>query len=1012
MVNVSHPELKETKVQQLPVAELNILKSMRVDMCSESASKDFKLQSQQRFLRRVLSPESAIRNLLMVHGTGTGKTCTAIQIAEEYIIRPEFQSKRVLVIANPSVQDNFKSQIFDLSKISIDPDGLLLSKQCTGRRYLEIIQRAQAEPLRLTDRASREKVMRLSERILSEFYEFDGYLGFSNTIDKKKLNKTPNDYNQWIHDTFDDRLIIIDEAHNLRVTTETETSKLFALAIEHIIKTAKNVTLVLLTATPMFDKFDEILYYFNLFLWNDRKLDKNKNIPVSEIFDETGQFKEDQESRFRGWCQDYISYIKGENPFTFPFRLPPPDNLIAEINRDIDHFGQPIKSPRKYLKLTKSFVTPFQENAIQKLPIRASPEPGLICVYPEYKTFSEVFERSEGQYGYRKEFEKFLAPSKIALYSSKFGLIMNILNKSTGVAFIYSNLVEDGARLFAMCLEEHGFSNAIGDNFLKNTSGEVSKGSKGKYVLFTGETGDIEIKKALLRLKARENANGDDIRIIIASPKVSEGVDFKYVRQIHVLDPWYNMSRIEQVLGRGMRTCSHALLPFEEQNCTVYLHVCRYPNSKKETLDEYIYRVFVEEKGANIARLKKVIMESAMDCDLQQGINNLPKDWRELAIPQIRSEDKKKLNLRLVDMSAPTFQDTITDLVCNTTKYDEDGEHVRPLSAILDIRDEVFDKLLKLFAKKPIWSMEDLYTYPSLKQYTKEVLDYLIQNAIESRFELKDKQGRIGILESRDGILSITFVENDTLVEKLIKEDKGSVVALPDEAPIQEITVDTADIDIVAKKNAFEWPAYASEFEDAVLYWYIVDHELNADDRIKHFLALDWNNPPIYAKNLVTKMKNGDNMYILGSKKIYNAEKDLITPIGEEQDVYMKWLNERKNSFLENNTIPFASMKEDRFSFTVDEKSTEIRRSPRTKSITPRACTSYTESILNAFSEWLSGEKFPEQVKTKKDRCIYIDLLVRRAVLNGKEGIFWVTPEELDIFDEDENRKDLLKRLK
>ena len=847
---------------------------------------------------------------------------------------------------------------------------------------------------------------------MSEFYEFDGYLGFSNTIDKQKLDKTPNEYDKWIHETFDDRLIIVDEAHNLRVTTETETSKLFALAIEHIIKTANNVTLVLLTATPMFDKFDEILYYFNLFLWNDRRLDKSKNIPVSEIFDEKGQFRDAQESRFRGWCQDYISYIKGENPFTFPFRLPPPDNLIADIDRKIDHFGEQIKTPRKYLKLTKSFVSPFQANAIKKLPIRASPEAALICTYPDYKTFSEVFEKSEGQYAYRKDFEKFLSPSKVALYSSKFGLIMNIMNSSTGVVFVYSNLVEDGARLFAMCLEEHGYSNALGENFLRNTSGEVAKGSKGKYVLFTGETGDIEIKKALLRLKAKENANGDDIRVIIASPKVSEGVDFKYVRQIHVLDPWYNMSRIEQVLGRGMRTCSHASLPFEEQNCTVYLHVCRYPDSNVETLDEYIYRVFVEEKAANISKLKKVIMESAMDCDLQQGINNLPKDWRELTIPQIRSQDKKLLKLRLIDMSAPTFEDTVTDLVCRTTKDEEDPQHERPLSAILDIRDEVFDKLLKLFAKKPIWSMEDLYSHATMKQYTKEVLDYLIQNAIESRFELKDKAGRIGLLESRDGVLSITFSENDTMVEKLIKEDKGSVVALPDEAPVEQLEPETKDTDLIAKRNAYEWPPYATDFDETVLDWYLVDHEFTRDQRINHMLSLDWSNPPIYAKDLVTKMKNGDNMYILGSKRIYNAEKQLITPIGEEQDVYSKWVTARKNAFVENREKMFASMKEDAIVFNLDEKSTEIRRAPRTKVIGGRACTSYTEPVLNAFSEWLSGEKFPEQVKTKRDRCAYLDLLVRRAILNGKDDLFWLTPEELEIFNEDDHRKELLKRLK
>jgi superfamily II DNA or RNA helicase len=118
-------------------------------------------------------------------------------------------------------------------------------------------------------------------------------------------------------------------------------------------------------------------------------------------------------------------------------------------------------------------------------------------------------------------------------------------------------------------LEEHGFKSATGEPLLGKTSGEIAAGSKGQYALFTSETSDSEIKKTLARLRRRENLNGEDIRVIVASPKVSEGVDFRYVRQIHVLDPWFNMSRIEQVIGRGMRTCSHSLLPFEEQNCTV-----------------------------------------------------------------------------------------------------------------------------------------------------------------------------------------------------------------------------------------------------------------------------------------------------------------------------------------------------------------------------------------------------------------------------------------------------------
>jgi hypothetical protein len=299
---------------------------------------------------------------MLVHGTGSGKTCTAIQVAEEYIMRPEFQDKRVLVLANPSIQENFKNQIFDISRVTVDADGLLLSQQCTGRRYLDMLQRSQNEPLRYTDKASQSRIMNLASKMISEFYEFQGYAEFANILDRKKLSvKSGHELEDWIHKTFDNRLLIVDEAHNLRETTESESTKMVAIAIEQILKTANGVVLVMLTATPMYDKYDELLYYFNLFLWNDRLLDLKKSIRTNEIFTENGDFKEGQESVFRGWCQDYLSYVKGENPFTFPFRLPPPDELIAQPSTN-DINNKKIDKPRKYLTLTKY---KFQENMKQ-----------------------------------------------------------------------------------------------------------------------------------------------------------------------------------------------------------------------------------------------------------------------------------------------------------------------------------------------------------------------------------------------------------------------------------------------------------------------------------------------------------------------------------------------------------------------------------------------------------------------------------------------------------------------
>lgn len=1027
MVNITHPELAETQSQSLPPATLETLKHMRDDMCSVSSSRDFKLQPNQRFLRRVLSPDSPTRNLLMVHGTGVGKTCTAIQIAEEYILRPEFQDKRVFVLANPSIQENFKTQIFDITRVQTDVDGLLLSKQCTGRRYLDIIQRSQSEPLRLTDKNQQAKIMRMANRIIGEFYEFQGYQGFAKVVtDKQQELKSQNEMDNWIHETFDNRLIIVDEAHNLRETTESDSSKLVAIALERILKTANGVTLVLLTATPMYDQYDELLYYFNLFLWNDRRIDLKSAIKSSEIFTESGAFKEGGEEKFRGWCQDYVSFVKGENPFTFPFRLNPPDNLIAEPDRTTDIFGEPIQQQRKYLKLTKSFLSPQQEKAVKGLTVRATSDPRLICMFPENKSFRETFEKQESMYTYRGE--QFLAPSKVALYSSKFGLIMNILESSSGIVFVYSNLAESGAQLFSMCLEEHGYEPAIGSRLLKDTSNEISRGSKGKYVLFTSETSDSDINKALIRLKRPENANGSDIRVVIASPKVSEGVDFRYVRQIHVLDPWFNMSRIEQVLGRGMRTCSHSLLPFEDQNCTVYLHVCRYPNSTQETLDEFIYRVFVEAKAHKIAKVKRIVMESAMDCPLQKDINSLPYDWsRELKIPQKRAQDGKELSLSLSEMSAPTFEDTIPELVCNVKSSEKDELHDRPLSAILDVRDEVMDKIMKLFIKKPIWKRNDLYSSSTMKQYTPDVLDYILQNAIETGFTLTDKNGRVGHLEAKDGVFSFGVGKDDTMLERILPEQTEKEVQLPvKELATEEIVKKKPVIeDDVVEKRLREWLAEPSKDQKLREYikktlrreavdWYIVDNVLTTDEKIQVILNTDVSNAPVYAAPLIITKPDGSHLYVLGSKQIYNEEEQLLESlVGSDKDAYDVWITQRKDWFIQHKYDIFGSMKDGIVIFNMDEKSEEIKRAARAKNIGGRTCTTFKESTLNALSNWITGKEFPtEVVKNKKDRCMYADVLVRQAVLNKTKGLFWVTPEEYSIFSEDEHRPELLKRLK
>jgi hypothetical protein len=171
----------------------------------------------------------------------------------------------------------------------------------------------------------------------------------------------------------------------------------------------------------------------------------------------------------------------------------------------------------------------------------------------------------------------------------------------------------------------------------------------------------------------------------------------------------------------------------------------------------------------------------------------------------------------------------------------------------------------------------------------------------------------------------------------------------------------------------------------------------------QYILSLD--ELPDYMKHL----KVG-NLLILGNNNIYEDD-ELITPIGEQADIVNNWIAARVNLFLNTREKIFATMKNGSILFNLDEKADVIKRVERSKVIGGRNCTSFPDSLLSTFAEWL-GTSFSD-LSTKPERCQFIALLFRKAVVDKKEGIQWWTPEEWSIFTlNDDTRKELLSKLK
>ena len=116
---------------------------------------DFELVPHQLFVRNFLSFQTPYNSLLLYHGLGTGKTCSAITVSEEMrtYLKQLGIAQRILVVASPNVQENFKLQLFDERKLKL-VDGLWNLRACTGNKYLKEINPMNMKGL------SKEKVIK------------------------------------------------------------------------------------------------------------------------------------------------------------------------------------------------------------------------------------------------------------------------------------------------------------------------------------------------------------------------------------------------------------------------------------------------------------------------------------------------------------------------------------------------------------------------------------------------------------------------------------------------------------------------------------------------------------------------------------------------------------------------------------------------------------------------------------------------------------------------------------
>ena len=827
------------------------------ERAAELEKMDFELSPHQLFVKNFLSAHTPYNSLLLFHGLGTGKTCSAIGICEEHrdYIRQIGNSKKILIVASPNVQDNFRSQLFNPSTMS-NVNGEWSIKSCIGNKLIREINPTK------TMNVSKERTILQINRIINESYEFMGYREFANYIEKKGnigiRSDEPNTSSKNIarikrnlKEEFDGRLLCIDEVHNIR-NAEDSGNKLVANQFMVLIKSTRSMKLLLLSGTPMFNSYKEIIWLTNIMNMND----KRGLIKVSDVFNADGEFQEESDTTESGRevlirkLTGYVSFVRGENPYTFPYRMYPDifepektfqslpkqtksilggevvpnsvttitdaniyvirageyqeevynsmisemvstndvegdkDTTINEDNAAADIVGANrigytrLQDPIQCLNMTFPMNNLTTVDTSTSYDIQSMIQDGKVSIKDSIgtrglkATMDYIDERTEsnymkGQFEYKPwvqagEHKNFFSIENVGKYSGKIKQICDCVMQSVGVVLIYSQYLDGGLIPMALALESMGITrHGSSDKSLFKTPPTQSlrigeKKLPAKYIMITGDK-RISPDNALDIANATKDNNlyGDYIKVVLVSMAGSEGVDLKFIRQVHIIEPWYNKSRIEQIEGRAVRHNSHKLLPFRERNVQIFLYGSSVRDEMLETVDMYVYRN-AEFKAIQIGRVTRVLKELSVDCFLNHAQTNFSLSAMNQDVEQELSTGQVIPNFKIGDKSHTMLTDfmengeykcysqsdavNIIEQNLNNTTY---GEGFITMNT-----DKIIHKIRSLFKEKHFYKQKEIIArlmhpreYPISQVYT--ALTILVDTDTEYITDTYGRNGRL-----------------------------------------------------------------------------------------------------------------------------------------------------------------------------------------------------------------------------------------------------------------------------
>ena len=747
-------------------------------------------REQQAILPNFISPNTPYKGLLLMHGVGSGKTMTAIRIAEQFKDQvSKYNTKIFVIVPGPNTKENFKNELIDT----------------TGETYLknkEALKQMSKEEIEIERRNALYNVLKYY-RILSYKSFYKKVLG-EKIVEKKVVNdvKIKSSYRktetgeierETVLDkitNMDNTLIIIDEAHNLSGNEYGE-------ALKKIIKNSVNLRILLLTATPMINLADEIVDLLNFIRPEYDKIERDKVFTSDKNY--LMKIKPEGLKYLQDKARGYISYYRGSIPYTFAKRVEkgkiPNGMLFTPVIKCYMHkfqYDTYIKTKEniedtldRTSTAAANFVYPglnesrndimgyYSTEGIINIIAQLSMDGNKLRSLINKKLFNnKLTQNEENNFILSNENKNItgliLNLKYLKMFSIKFFKIIGRLNKliekkkGSGTAFVYSNLVKAGGiELFAETLIQNGYleyrednNYDIKDDTIDYKTGLTSLEYKKQkfnltffkpatFILITGGNEDSdslpEVKQKIIKdvFNSVDNIDGKHIKFLLGSRVMNEGITLKNVREVHILDVFFNIPKAEQVIGRAIRMCVHKDV-INEDNKFPKVYIYRYVVALEKELssDELLYQK-AELKYLTVKEIERSIKTTAVDCPLLLHANVFPEElekYKNCVEPTLE-------NVKAGKQICPALCDfKKCDLKCTGSKLNSEYWEQRRYK-YLDKKDINYNTFNDELSKYEIFliknKIKDLYKFKYIYLYN-ELLNIIKKSYLDHQVELFD----------------------------------------------------------------------------------------------------------------------------------------------------------------------------------------------------------------------------------------------------------------------------------